>query len=42
MTTYPDQPYIATFDLPKIGELKKYFPDVYRSKPVLVADVRAN
>ena len=36
-TLHPDQPYIATYDLPKLGNLKTIFPDVYRDKPVLVA-----
>jgi peptide-methionine (S)-S-oxide reductase len=36
-TIHPDQPYIATYDLPKIGNLKTMFPDVYRETPVLVA-----
>ena len=36
-TLHPDQPYIATFDLPKIANLKATMPQVYRDKPVLVA-----
>lgn len=36
MTLHPTQPYIAFNDLPKIGELKKFFPMAYREKPVLV------
>ncbi|MDB5806738.1 MAG: peptide methionine sulfoxide reductase [Betaproteobacteria bacterium] len=36
-TIHPDQPYIATYDLPKLGNLKTLFPDLYRDKPVLVA-----
>ena len=32
----PMAPYIMYNDLPKISELKKIFPDLYRSKPVLV------
>jgi peptide-methionine (S)-S-oxide reductase len=36
MTLHPTQPYIAFNDLPKIGELKKFFPAAYREKPVLV------
>lgn len=36
MTLHPNQPYIAINDLPKIGELKKFFPSAYRDKPVLV------
>ncbi len=35
-TLHPDQPYIAWNDLPKIANLQKFFPDVWRNKPVLV------
>ncbi|HXD46110.1 MAG TPA: peptide-methionine (S)-S-oxide reductase MsrA [Pseudolabrys sp.] len=34
----PYQPYIAFNDAPKVTNLKKLFPDVWRDKPVLVAD----
>ena len=33
----PTNPYIASYDLPKIEELRKLFPDHYRADPVLVA-----
>ncbi len=36
-TLHPNQPYIAMFDRPKIANLKAMMPDVYRDKPVLVA-----
>lgn len=36
MTLNPSQPYIYINDLPKIGELKRFFPTIYRSNPVLV------
>lgn len=36
MTLHPSQPYIYINDLPKIGELKRFFPTLYRSNPVLV------
>jgi peptide-methionine (S)-S-oxide reductase len=36
-TLHPDSPYIATFDLPKIANLKALMPQLYRDKPVLVA-----
>lgn len=36
-TLNPSQPYIARFDLPKIANLKTVMPEVYRDKPVLVA-----
>jgi peptide-methionine (S)-S-oxide reductase len=35
-TLHPDQPYIAYHDLPKIENLKRLFPEVYRETPVLV------
>lgn len=34
-TRYPGQPYIVTFDLPKIANLKTMLPEVWRDKPVL-------
>jgi peptide-methionine (S)-S-oxide reductase len=36
-TRHPNQPYIARFDLPKIANLKATMPEVWREKPVLVA-----
>ncbi|MCZ8255047.1 MAG: peptide-methionine (S)-S-oxide reductase MsrA [Polaromonas sp.] len=36
-TLHPNQPYIARFDLPKIANLKTTMPEVWREKPVLVA-----
>jgi len=36
LTRNPRHPYIMINDLPKIEELKKVFPDLYRSSPVLV------
>ena len=35
-TLHPDSGYIATFDLPKIANLKTMFPQSYREDPVLV------
>ena len=35
-TRNPNQPYIVTFDRPKIANLKSLMPDVYRDTPVLV------
>ncbi len=35
-TLHPQQMYIATFDLPKIANLKATLPEIYRDKPVLV------
>jgi peptide-methionine (S)-S-oxide reductase len=40
-TLHPTQPYIAYNDLPKIEHLKQMFPQLYRDKPVLVADAKA-
>jgi peptide-methionine (S)-S-oxide reductase len=39
-TLHPDSGYIATFDLPKIANLKTVMPGVYRDQPVLVASTR--
>ncbi|HET8747715.1 MAG TPA: peptide-methionine (S)-S-oxide reductase MsrA [Ramlibacter sp.] len=36
-TRHPDSPYIATFDLPKIANLKATLPQLYREQPVLVS-----
>ena len=36
-TLHPDSPYIATFDLPKIANLKATMPQLYREQPVLVS-----
>jgi peptide-methionine (S)-S-oxide reductase len=35
LVRHPDAPYIATFDLPKIEELRKTFPELYAAKPTL-------
>jgi peptide-methionine (S)-S-oxide reductase len=37
-TKHPYQPYIAINDAPKVENLKKTFPDVWRDQPVLVSD----
>ena len=36
LTLNPDYPYIVYVDMPKIENLKKIFPDMYRTEPVLV------
>lgn len=36
MTDNPRHPYIVINDLPKVGHLKRLFPDRYRADPVLV------
>jgi peptide-methionine (S)-S-oxide reductase len=35
LAQHPNNPYIAVNDMPKIGELKRLFPEIYRSGPVL-------
>jgi peptide-methionine (S)-S-oxide reductase len=35
----PSNPYIVVNDLPKISDLKRVFPEIYRAKPVLVGSV---
>jgi peptide-methionine (S)-S-oxide reductase len=43
LTLHPDQPYIAINDLPKVANLKKLYPALYREQPVLVmAGAQAN
>lgn len=37
LTLHPDSPYIAYNDLPKVRDLQRLFPDLYRSRPVLVS-----
>ena len=36
----PSYPYIVINDLPKIDDLKRLFPELYRADPVLVAKAR--
>lgn len=40
MTLNPGQPYILFNDLPKVMNLQRLFPQVFREKPVLVADAK--
>ncbi|HEY3800749.1 MAG TPA: peptide-methionine (S)-S-oxide reductase MsrA [Caulobacteraceae bacterium] len=35
LVNHPEQPYIATYDLPKVAALKTLFPEDYRPDPVL-------
>ncbi len=37
MTLHPRQPYIAMHDLPKVDNLKRLFPQLYRADPALVS-----
>jgi peptide-methionine (S)-S-oxide reductase len=36
-TRHPDNPYIAHYDLPKLGNLKRLFPALQQDAPVLVS-----
>jgi peptide-methionine (S)-S-oxide reductase len=38
LTLNPRQPYIVHNDLPKIANLKRLFPELYREDPVLVSE----
>ena len=40
LTRNPTHPYIVVHDLPKLRDLKRLFPDLYRTEPVLVAGAR--
>jgi peptide-methionine (S)-S-oxide reductase len=37
LTRHPANPYIAAYDLPKLEELRRVFPEFYRPDPILVA-----
>jgi peptide-methionine (S)-S-oxide reductase len=41
LTLHPSYPYIVYNDLPKVENLKRIFPEVYRTDPVLVASSHA-
>src|SRR6185437_629444 len=36
LALHPDYPYIAINDLPKVSQLKRMFPELYRNDPVLL------
>ncbi len=40
LTRHPTQGYIVVNDLPKLDNLKRFFPDDYRADPVLVSAAR--
>jgi peptide-methionine (S)-S-oxide reductase len=42
LTRFPSDPYIAYNDLPKIKELERLSPDLYRATPVLVAGAHSS
>jgi len=37
LTLHPNVPYIVYFDMPKLANLKRLFPDAWRDDPVLVS-----
>ena len=37
LTLHPNVPYIEYFDMPKLANLKKLFPEAWRDQPVLVS-----
>jgi peptide-methionine (S)-S-oxide reductase len=39
-TLHPSSTYIVVYDLPKVANLKKLYPDLYREQPVLVSGKR--
>ncbi|MGD9913413.1 MAG: peptide-methionine (S)-S-oxide reductase, partial [Rhizobiaceae bacterium] len=41
LTLNPTQPYIVINDLPKIDNLKRLYPDLYRDDPALVSEANA-
>jgi len=41
LVLHPNYPYIVFNDLPKVRNLKKIFPDLYREKPVLVSEAKS-
>jgi peptide-methionine (S)-S-oxide reductase len=42
LTRYPTHPYIAINDIPKVEDLKRILPDLYRPVPVLVAGAHSS
>ena len=38
LTLNPNYPYILYVDMPKIANLKRLFPQLYREDPVLVSE----
>jgi peptide-methionine (S)-S-oxide reductase len=41
MMKYPTHPYIVYHDIPKVRDLRRLFPDLFRVEPVLVAGAKA-
>ena len=42
LTRHPAYPYIVYNDLPKIADLERLFPELYRAAPVLVSQARSS
>jgi peptide-methionine (S)-S-oxide reductase len=40
LSRHPNDPYIVINDMPKLGELKRVFPNLYQPTPVLVGGTR--
>jgi len=40
LVRHPDQPYIATYDMPKVAMLRQVFPDRFIAKPTTVFEQR--
>lgn len=40
LARYPTDPYVAQNDLPKVRQLQRLFPALYRAQPVLVGKMR--
>jgi len=41
LTLHPHYPYIVFNDLPKVRNLRRLFPELYREKPVLVSEAKS-
>jgi len=41
LALHPNYPYIVFNDLPKVRNLKRLFPDLYREKPALVSEAKS-
>ena len=41
LTLHPNQPYIVFNDLPKIKNLQRLYPDIFRTKPALVSEAKS-
>jgi peptide-methionine (S)-S-oxide reductase len=41
LVLHPNYPYIVYNDLPKVRNLQRLFPDIYRAKPALVSEAKS-